>query len=350
MKQVGTPGLSLIFLVVLGSWLMIQAFGVHEVPHPQDEVMHRAEDRLRAAFSVVDSVKRARSLPIDDTSPVPWRALLGEDYTPMTTTLGSLTAKEAATNPAWAGLMVRLLFEAGVSEGDTVGVMASGSFPTLALATLSALEEMGVEPKLIVSLGASSFGANSRLGTWLDIEEWVGSAGLIDARSLLVTLGAENDVGDGMADEGVQWLHQALARHGREAFRAESLTEAVAVRVELLGLDSVSAVVNIGGGQASLGRCVHTATLPAGRWPDDAGCRCRPGGALMRFHDHQIPIINLSHIRQLALLYGLDPEPGASYRNTGAIDAVTKVDAPWVLAALVLAVSVLAWVRWGSDR
>jgi poly-gamma-glutamate system protein len=334
MKLFGTARLARVFLAALVSWFAVQAFGIQRVPHPLQDVMHRADDRVRAAYAVVDSVKRARGLPFAAESQVPWRALLGEDYTPITTTLGSLAAKEAATNPAWAGLMVRLLDEAGVGRGDTVGILASGSFPSLNLATMAAVQELGAESKQVASLGASSFGANSRLATWLDIRAWVLSAGVMDAGSLLVTLGAEDDVGGGMTEEGKAWLQQAQDRNGQPALMAESLESAIAARLDCLDSSTLTAVVNIGGGQAALGHCPHAANLPPGRWPASPVCRCPDRGALTRLQERGVPVINLLSIRELAIQHGLDPEPGAEYRNIGQPDMVTRADGRWVLGAL----------------
>lgn len=348
MKPFGTARLARIFLVSLASWSAVMAFGVQRVPHPRQEVMRRAEDRTRAAFAVVDSVKRARDLPLAAESRVRWRALLGEDYTPMTTTLGSLAAKEVATNPAWAGVLVRLLDEAQVSQGDTVGILASGSFPSLNLAALAAVRELGAEPKLVASLGASSFGANSRLATWLDIHAWVLAAGVLDSCSSRVTLGAEDDVGGGLTEEGLAWLQQSLVRNGQEALLTENIAGAMAARLRFFEGGSLAAVVNLGGGQAALGHCPHAALLPNGRWPAAAICRCRDRGVLTRLQERGVPIINLLSLRELAMQQGLDPEPGAGYRNPGRFEMVVKVHRGWVSGALVFVA--LAFVRLPRRR
>lgn len=351
MKPFGTARLARIFVALLVAWCAVQAFGFQRVPHPRQEVMRRAESRVRAAFAVVDSVKRARDLPLATESQVPWRAMLGEDYTPMTTTLGSLAAKEVATNPAWAGVLARLLDEAKVGPGDTVGILASGSFPSLNLATLAAVRELGAETKMVASLGASSFGANSRLATWLDIHAWVLAAGVLDSCSSRVTLGAEDDVGGGLTEEGQAWLQQALDRNGQEAVRAASLDEAMADRLRFLDPGSLAAVVNIGGGQAALGSCPHAAILPNGRWPAVPACRCRDRGVLTRLQERGVPIINLLSLRELAMQQGLDPEPGPRYRDLGRFDMVVKPNRGWVSGALALvALSFVRFPRRRNDR
>lgn len=345
MRTVGVRRLLLVFAVAAASWVAVQSWGFRQVPHPRQEAMHRAEDRTRAAFAAVDSVKRARGLMPADPSPVRWHALIGEDYTPITTTLGTLSAKEAATNPAWAAVMVDLLDGAGVGPGDVVGILASGSFPGLAIATLAAAQELGAQSYVAVSLGASTYGANGRLATWLDIEDWARAAGAVSATQELVTLGGEGDNGGGMDDEGRAWLQEALARHARTAVVPRDLDEAFAVRLAFLDVPRLAAVVNVGGGQAALGRCPHAESLPTGRWPAGSVCNCPGRGAATRLHEKGVPVINLLSIRDLAMQYGLDPEPGRDYRDTGRPDVVRRVDHRLLLGALALIAGALFWCR-----
>jgi poly-gamma-glutamate system protein len=186
------------------------------------------------------------------------------------------------------------------------------------------------------------------LATWLDLHAWVLAAGVLDSCSSRVTLGAEDDVGGGLTEEGQTWLQEALDRNGQEALQAASLDEAIADRLRFLDSGSLAAVVNIGGGQAALGPCPHAAILPNGRWPAVPACRCPDRGVLTRLQERAIPIINLLSLRELAMQQGLDPEPGAGYRNLGRFDTVVKAHRGWVSGALVFAA--LAFVRLPRRR
>ena len=55
--------------------------------------------------------------------------MIGESYTGITTTLGAIEAKRTTAWPEMGALCVRLLHEAGVRSGDTVGAGFSGSSP-----------------------------------------------------------------------------------------------------------------------------------------------------------------------------------------------------------------------------
>jgi poly-gamma-glutamate system protein len=326
--------LAVTFAVAVAAWLAVQEYGQSRVPHNLQDKMLAAARLTEEAFAVVDSVKRAGGHAFPGDSQLPWRALLGEDYTAMTTTLGSRAAKEVSTNPAWASVMVRLLSSAGVVEGDTVAVLVSASFPALAVATLAAVHELGATPLVMSSLGASSYGANVRGGTWLDWESWIRSAGIMDVRSVLVTPGGEQDAACGLTEAGRVWLREAARRNGEDLMRYASLTGAIEARMELLASQRIHAIVNIGGGHASMGACPHAASLPVGLWKDAPRCSCPDRGVLTRSAQAGLQVIHLLQVRQLAAMYGLDFEPGSRYTEAGNITMVSRVSPMWILAAL----------------
>ncbi|MCK7480237.1 MAG: poly-gamma-glutamate system protein [Candidatus Moduliflexus flocculans] len=84
--------------------------------------------------------------------------LIGLEYAETTTTLGDLEAKRTSASPDMAALAVLLLREAGLEPGDAIAVGASGSFPGLALAVLSAARALDLDVALVASLGALLLG------------------------------------------------------------------------------------------------------------------------------------------------------------------------------------------------
>jgi poly-gamma-glutamate system protein len=332
--KVSVGRLAVTFAVAVAAWLAVQQYGQSRVPHKLQDKMLAAARLTEEAFAVVDSLKRTGGHAFPGDSHLPWKALLGEDYTSMTTTLGSRAAKEVSTNPAWASVMVRLLSSAGVVEGDTVAVIVSASFPALAVSTLAALHELGAAPLIMSSLGASSYGANVRGATWLDWERWIRNAGIMDVRSVLVTSGGEQDAAIGLPEEGLAWLGEAARRNGVEMKRYASLKEAIAARMKLLSSQRLKAIVNIGGGHASLGSCPHAACLPVGLWKDPSGCSCSDRGVLTRSAQQGVHVIHLLQVRKLAAMYGLDFEPGSRYSDADSITKVSQVSPMWILAGL----------------
>jgi len=335
-------------VVALAAWLGVRHFGSETAPHPAAPAMLRAVARAESAFAAVDARKRAAGLPVHAVSPVPWAALVGEEFTPLTTTLGSLQAKEVATNPAWAALLTRWLYDAGVRPGDTVGLTASSSFPGLILCALAAVHELGARPLLMVSLGSSAFGANLPEANWLDLAAWVAEAGVLDTRAAAVTIGGEADRGEGMMPEGPGLAAAAAARHDVRLEIPASLDEAIDLRLRLLAAAHATALVNIGGGQAALGCCPHAATLPSGPWGRHRACVCPQRGVLARLWDAGVPVIHLLEVRDLAARHGLDPEPGRQYRNLRGPEQVTSTRKGWVVGALLLIA--LSAVRIGHTK
>ncbi len=72
--------------------------------------------------------------------------LIGEEWTPLTTTLGNLSAKKTPTNSDFAALLVNIFVKAGLKRGDVIAIGASGLFSSLILSTLSAAEALGLKP------------------------------------------------------------------------------------------------------------------------------------------------------------------------------------------------------------
>ncbi len=89
--------------------------------------------------------------------------IIGDEFTPLTTSLGDVEAKRTSTNPAFAALLVKFFHDAGLKRGDVVAVGASGSFPALLLATLSTSRVLGLEPIVIYSIGASMYATPTSL-------------------------------------------------------------------------------------------------------------------------------------------------------------------------------------------
>ena len=118
-----------------------------------------AADLLEDCFRQVRTYKEELGIPLSELD-YHQTGMIGESYTGITTTLGAIEAKRTTAWPEMGALCVRLLHEAGVRSGDTVGAGFSGSFPAMDLAVIAACQVMGVELIYISSVGASTYGAN----------------------------------------------------------------------------------------------------------------------------------------------------------------------------------------------
>ena len=312
-------GLLVIFAVSLGALLIVEHWVVEMRLRPDATAMHRAAALAAERMTAVRTLKERRGLWAPAPYPEMREWMLGAPYSPITTTLGSREAKLTSTNPAFAALLVRWLHEAGVDTGDAVGVTLSGSFPALGIAALTAVEVVGARAVLVSSLGASSFGANQPEATWLDMEHWLVETAGLPAGSTVVTPGAEWDAGGGLPEGGLDVMHAAARRCGVMLKIPGSLEEGIRLRTDLFFSQGISALVNIGGGQTSLGTCPHASTLPTGYWPSLPACSHAGRGVVERVAERGIPVIHLLNIRELAHRYGIPVGEGRSREDPVAV-------------------------------
>ncbi len=297
--------LVLVFFAAVVALIVVRQVGTAVHPHPAAARMREAALLADRWFGVVEKKKASMGIISPDASGLWHGGMLGEEFSDITTTLGSLEAKRVSLNPDFAALMVRLMDEAGVDSGSTVGVMLSGSFPTLGISTLAALQTVGAKALVVSSLGASMYGANQPWATWIDMEQWLrGEAGL-KYRSVLVTMGGEGDAGGGLPEEGLEVLRAAARQRGVRLSVPSTLLEAIRTRAEMLQANAIDLLINIGGNQASLGGCVHGSTIPNGYHRTLTSCEDADRGVLVRMAERGIPVIHLLNIRDLAARYGM---------------------------------------------
>jgi len=317
-----------------------------------------ASSQMQAATETIAAHRSESGPALDSAADLNGTGLIGAQFTSMTTTVGSLEAKRTTTNPNLAGLMVHLLDEAGVREGDFIGVGASGSFPGLILATLCAAEDTGLDVGLIVSLGASQWGANLPSFTWLDIEDVVYGRGMLPYRSAAATVGGDLDIGRDLDPETRALLRSRIDASGAILIEDPDLASNVATRMaiyrELAGDRRIAAFVNIGGAWANLGTDAAVLTLSPGlsyvEFLPPSGTR----GVVYSMAGVGVPIIHLLNIKELAQRFGLpwDPSPlpePASLHIEGRVRIRTGVVALGG-GYLGIVIAWLVWARLGRKR
>ncbi len=275
-----------------------------------------AASRLMArAAAVLRDCRTGRGLALDPAADPNGTGLIGEERSTITTSAGRLEAKRTTTNPAFAGLVVSLLRQAGVRRGDVVAVGASSSFPALIVATLAAAEAAGVELLIVSSLGASEWGGNVPEFSWLDMEECLRARGLFDVRPVARAIGGDEDVGRDMSPEGRALLAAHIRSAGAPFLEEPDLERNVARRLALYKERAagrpIRAFVNIGGSWANLGTdagILKVAPGLAGRVPLPPPAR---RGVLQAMAAAGVPVIHLLNVRGLCERYGLpwDPRP-----------------------------------------
>ena len=119
-------------LCVAAALLVLTAAGAQFTaktgPTPYYETQLEAARRLEACFAAVRGYREELGIPMSEDD-LHQTGMIGLPYTGITTTQGALEAKRTTAWPDMAALCVRMLYEAGVRPGDTVGAGFSGSFP-----------------------------------------------------------------------------------------------------------------------------------------------------------------------------------------------------------------------------
>ncbi len=334
-------------LVSLVAWGLLRLLAPGPVL-PWTAEMLTAAERMHDALAVASRFCREEGIPMETLADPNRTCLVGPEFGELFTTVGQLEAKRTSLVPDMAGLLVHLLREAGVAAGDTVAVGASGSFPGLMIATVAAVEALGAHPRVVLSLGSSSFGATRLEFHLLHLYLLLEEEGIFSTPPAAVSLG-------GAGDAGLQFDPEVRARAIRDVERSgllllmeQDLPSSVAGRMALYS-DRVSAFVNIGGTDTNLGRSPRVLGLPPGLVEAVRLPPAEERGVLYEMVLRGIPVIHLLHIRGLAMRYGLpwDPMPLPAPGSTSLRDdSRGKGPVFWLLTVAYLAA--LALVVWGG--
>lgn len=302
--------LGIVFFILLIITITVQQF----LPSTKKSFNETEKAAVRLAtewFTIIENVKFEKGILFDEWKNIKHGALLGKDFSEITSTLGSLEAKETALNPEFAGLICKWLLENKIDSTKTVGVIISGSFPSIALSSLAAIQTLSAKAVLISSLGSSTYGANEPEATWIDYETWLMNRSNFKFASSIITLGGENDSGGGLPENGIEELKVSIKRNNRELYFPRSLKESISFKTNYLLKRNISMLINIGGNQASIGSCNHSPILPIGKWMNYSVCNHDLRGIVTRIYEKGVPVIHLLNIRDIAAKNGLPI--GANY-------------------------------------
>ncbi|HHE46689.1 MAG TPA: poly-gamma-glutamate system protein [Bacteroidetes bacterium] len=259
----------------------------------------RAEETVRRAYGVLWDFKLQFDLA--DTVRDPGHTgVMGEEYSPVTTTIGYEYAKELSTKPGWAGWLVRELAEHGIWKGADVAVSMSGSFPALNIAVLAALQELGADVNCISSVGASSYGANEPGLSWPEMERLLREEHVLKIGSSAVTLGGTGDRGLEWNDYGMDMAMRSVKRSLLPLIKPTSLRDAIRKRIRFYGNPrDYFCYINVGGSQASLGGGARMRFDRGGWYYEPLPRKGDPSGVMDRFLADDVPCLNLLFLERL---------------------------------------------------
>jgi poly-gamma-glutamate system protein len=327
------------FMVLLTGTIVSESFFRKQRPLQYINSMNESVNLTKKWFSVIEQMKKDKEIESDAFSNVPFKYMIGNEWSEITTSLGSLEAKETSTNPDFSALIVRLLHEADISKNDKVGVVLSGSFPSLAISVLAALQTMEVNAVIMSSIGASTYGANQPGATWIDMESELREKGGMNYQSELVSIGAGEDAGKGLSEEGLNNINQAAKRNKVSLFIPSSLRESIDKRVEMFKEAKISLLINVGGNETVLGNCPHSLSIPNGLHRKLTGCTDEDRGLIARMNEVGVPFINMLDIKDLASRYGIAVSPGINYVASVNLFETTRTNKP--VLAIILAIGLI---------
>jgi poly-gamma-glutamate system protein len=291
-------------IVLLAIHILVSAWAIPQ-RHRVYPLMLDAAKAMRAAETTLYDHKSELGL-VEATNDPLHTGLIGVEYSRITTTIGSLKAKRTATNPDFAAYIVRELSDHGLGIGDSILVTMTGSFPGMNLAVLSALDELKTSTLRIVSLGASSYGANQEDWTWIDIEDLLVREGKLSTRSNVVSLGGGGDIGGGMTKGARSFLKRKAERLGYPIIAARTSKKQARLRRSLIGsIQNYKLVINVGGNQAMLGNGPQGRALPGGWIPPNLNPWRNEhdddiNGIIFESLNAGVPVLNLLHIEDIA--------------------------------------------------
>ena len=307
----------------------------------------QAAELMKKGMDVLKGSRMESGVFIDIENDPNETGLVGSPFSLITTDEGDLDSKLTTLDPNLSAGIVDLMVQLNLSSKDTVALLMTGSMPGANIAVLTACKALGIHPISITSVGASQWGANQVDFTWLDMEKILFENDLIPTRSIAASIGGRNDMGRLLSPAGRNIITDNIQYHDLPIIRKDRLAENIEHRMDIFsGIKKISnykAVINVGGGVASLGTSFNLRLLPPGVViRSDISNIGRPGGiegVLSKFLNSNVPGLHILNIRPLTEQFKMPfapipiPEIGS-----GSLYADERYNI-WVAAVCLLVVS-----------
>ena len=303
----------LIGAIAAGSYAAVLRFPDGSIPRWVLEARRAAVRTVEGGQDAIRKERRALHLalaPADRGT-----GMVGVISSPITTELGSAAAKRTSTDPLFAAAVVDMLASAGVRRGDAVALGMSGSFPSLNLAAMSAVESMGATPLSISSIGSSQFGANEVDLSWPAMEAALVRRGVLRHRSLAIAPGG-TEIGSLSSPEDL-FRRKLAETFGMPVIPLIPLRQEIAHRMDLYRRAAsargirIAAFVNVGAASADVGagRAGEDVILPGLSRPAWSAYTASRLGVVGQMAVAGVPIVHLLDVARLAHRYGIPWDP-----------------------------------------
>ncbi len=338
----------LVFLIASKSTVVAEARGYTEKIESA-RLMQSAMQTLKESRTGADAVF------VDVENDPNETALVGPQYSLITTDEGNLDHKLTTLNPNFAALFVDLLLEAGCQPGDPVAVAVTGSMPGANLALYSAMSVLDLEPFIITSVGASQWGATDPWFTWLDMETILKNAGVFEFKSSAASIGGKGDTGKGVSLRGRELLWESIYRNNIALIQEANLLQSMDVRQSTyegnLPLDQYKAYINIGGGAASVGPSINARLIPTGVVPAEELRGLGGRSVLSEFAQAGVSVVHLLDVPEISADNDLPSAPVPLPEiGSGKLYSELKYNIWIAFTALLLTVGVTIYIGVLSHR
>ena len=313
--QKTTTLVALSVLSLLCFLIAVNAKTINISPSYKDKV--EAAQLMKQAMKILKESRMEKSVFIDIENDPNETGLVGSPFSLITTDEGDLDAKLTTLDPNFSAAVVDLMYQIDLTAGDTVAVLMTGSMPGANMAVVTACEALGIHPVIITSIGASQWGANQVDFTWLDMESILYENDLIPARSIAASIGGRNDMGRLLSPAGRKLIMENIESHKLPLIHRNRLAENIQDRMDIFKsiqpISQYNAVINVGGGVASLGTSFNLKLLPPGVVNRaDLTNIVRPGGiegVMAKFVKANVPALHILNIRPLIRQFNMPFAP-----------------------------------------
>ncbi len=326
------------FIILLLLLLLILTSEQSKVNEYDDMIM--VSTKSQEAFQIIRDYKLSHGISSSHDS-----GMLGQDFTWITTTLGSKESKTTAANPNFAAVIYLYVKQLDLEQGDRVAVNLSGSFPTLDIMTVIVLEHMGLIPVIQSSIGASTYGANDPELTYVDMENILIKEEIIDSRSILFSNGGHNDTGSDMDETLLTEIVLRLESLGYLHYYEDDLELNIDTRMTYFA--DTKALINVGGNMVSQTK-TDLGYFNQHGYLSSTLRNTSTNGLVGRFLSSNRDVIHLLDIKAIALEEGLPIDPSRPLVGEGQVYVTTYYD--FKIIALIWIVAILSILGEYNDR
>jgi len=337
-----------LIILLVGLLIIEQTKFTAETPYYTEQI--QAAQFMKNSLETIKEERLKRNIPLDVGLDPNQTGIIGKEYTQLTTTLGNLVAKRTSTNPAFAALLVKYFKKANLKKGDVIAIGASGSFPALIVATLSAARALELEPLIIYSVGSSEYGANLPEFTFVEMLDSLNKKNILPYKLLAISMGGYLDQVEGMFyPDSREIIEKIVQDSGTFVIEADNIEENILQRMQLYKKSAkgqpIKAFVNIGGATPNYGNTNASITYPNGLVIDGPKIPDHPErGLIFEYQNLGVPIIHLLNIRDLAVKNGLpiDPIPLPEIGEGGVYRQIVY-SKPTIILVIGIEFSYLFW-------